>query len=476
MHGTLHALCHRALDAPPIAETKTTKGGWNSTYPHYAMPQSSLQDSLQDSLQVHGIADPSGDDPLSISLGQRRLHDYNVWRSVTCGEGILPEMLEDFVRCWEDWKTQSGLRDFTDLLLDALQVLPRAPGNPALLIADEAQDFTPLQWRLLQQWSRYCARWIVAGDDDQALYTWCGASPQPMLEAAEHDKIILEQSYRLPATIYAHAVTYLARITQRQDKRWAPRPHPGSLTSLHLPLAQVAQQAIMETLRGAYGAEHTCMALAPCSYMLEGTIRWLRAEGIPFANPWRLKRGDWNPLASRGRGISSRTRLLDFLRPPGRLWTWPELRTWLPSIREKGTLNRKHWKSLLDLHEDEQRVCTLEECQGLFLPEALNGALSGSLEWLTTRLLADKARGMAYPIRIVERFGREALARDPRIFIGTCHSVKGAEADTVVLSTALSRRFAEARAWGGESADGVERMLYVGATRARERLIVTDQP
>ena len=455
---------------PPIAETLTEEGGWNTAYPHYTLPQNTWSHETA----VSGAGDESALD----ALGPRLLHDYNVVRSTTCSTQHIPDGLQDFSQKWEDWKRQMGARDFTDLLLDACEVLPRAPGNPTLIVVDEAQDCTPLQWRLLRNWSRACAQWIVAGDDDQALYTWCGASPRPMLDAADHEKIILNQSYRLPERIYAHAVTYLEPITTRQDKQWAPRQEEGRFASAFQPLVRLAEVAILDTMDASRtgsrtGSRATCAVLAPCSYMLEDTIAWMRHEGIPFANPWRLRRGDWNPLKPPARGIASRTRLLDFLRPQDRLWTWPEIATWLPLIREKGTLRPSIWQTLLALHEDDKRPCTLPELEQMCVPSALDGALRGDLAWLKTRLLATRAKALAYPLRIVERFGRSALADEPRIYVGTCHSVKGAEADTVVLSTALSRRFQMAVAAGGAEADAVWRMLYVGATRARESLIVT---
>lgn len=460
MMGTLHAFCFRALDAPPIAETMTAKGGWNTTYPHMALPPMARHEDT--------ATTTTGEDPDAESPGPRLLHEYSVWRQIACRRDHPPPHLGAFPRLWEDWKHQIGALDFADLLLEALDVLPVAPGNPRMIVVDEAQDLTPLQWRLIGQWGRSADKVLLAGDDDQALYTWCGASPQPMLAMPDDDKIVLGQSYRLPHTIYRYAHTYLDRITRRQAKVWAPRDAPGRQMLSGLPFRLQAQQSIRATLAQASG---TCAILAPCSSMVDPLVRWMRQEGIPFANPWRERRGDWNPLRRPARGLSASTRLLDFLRPASRLWTWQELATWLPLVRVRGTL-RHDSAQVLARHAEEPRVCTHAELTTLVLPEIVEGALRGGLDWLETRLLADRARAMAYPLRVVRQYGREALAREPNIYVGTCHSVKGGEADTVVLCTALARRFALARAAGGEEADSVERMLYVGATRARESLIV----
>lgn len=115
---------------------------------------------------------------------------------------------------------------------------------------------------------------------------------------------------------------------------------------------------------------------------------------------------------------------------------------------------------------------TLADAQTVLLPEALQGALTGGVDWLVPRLLATRAKSMGYPIRVYRRYGLEALRSPPRLHLGTCHSLKGAEADHVLLFTDLSRAAQIARLEGGHAADDIQRTLYVGATRAREALYV----
>jgi superfamily I DNA/RNA helicase len=72
----------------------------------------------------------------------------------------------------------------------------------------------------------------------------------------------------------------------------------------------------------------------------------------------------------------------------------------------------------------------------------------------------------------VERWGVDVI-QHPKVRVGTIHSAKGAEADNVVVLTALSGpcvRGAESQAGHDEQ----QRVFYVGVTRARRRLIVLD--
>lgn len=54
----------------------------------------------------------------------------------------------------------------------------------------------------------------------------------------------------------------------------------------------------------------------------------------------------------------------------------------------------------------------------------------------------------------------------PRLWVGTIHSVKGAEADVVYLWPDIS--YAATR----DDPDAVRRVFYVGMTRAREKVVL----
>ena len=465
--GTLHSHCYHGLDRPRIAESHVKD--WNEAFPYY--PMTATARTVHDTATTTRGALPDEHGPRHEELaGDTLLSAYNLVRAAMQPATACAAPVRHFIRLWEDWKGQHGYLDFTDVLTRGLAVLRVAPGNPATIIVDEAQDLTPLQWAIIAQWSQHAQRTIAGGDDDQALYSWCGADPDLLLQADASAKRVLPHSYRLPQTIYLHAQQYLEAITRREPKRWTSNGTEGWCEPADYQWRNPESLAplVAQTLEEPWGS---CMILAPCSYMLTDLVTMLRAEGIPFANPWRRRRGDWNPLYYAGKGIASVTRLLDFLRPPERLWTWRELASWVGILRKRGNLLPEA-TVLLTLHEDEDRVCPLEDVRRLFTPDALSGALSGSLVWFEDRIRKQYAHGMAFPLKAYRRYGRVGLAEDPRIYVGTCHSVKGGEADRVVLFTELSRSFQQARAQGGDTADAVERMLYVGATRAREELYV----
>jgi superfamily I DNA/RNA helicase len=466
--GTLHSHCFQGLDHPTIAQSKTTE--WNAAFPRYAMSTGGAAHDLNDSAKTaaqHGRPDERGPQGESL-LGDAMLSAYDLLRAALQPLSTAPASVQLFVGHYEMWKHSHGYLDYTDLLTHGLRRLRMAPGRPRTLIVDEAQDLSLLQWALITQWSHHAVRTIAGGDDDQALYRWAGADAAPLLAADQESKSVLPKSYRLPNAIFDYAQQFLHAIRTREPKAWTSNGLPGE----HVPLTASWRnpESVRPLIERALAVpDQTFLVLAPCSYMLEPIVSMLRQDGLPFANPWRRRRGDWNPLFHGGRGIGSVTRLLDFLRDPRRLWTGRELGTWAKTIRKRGNL-LPGAESFLAVHEDQDTICPLSMLEKILTPAALQGALNGGISWLETHMLKQYATGMAFPLRVYQRFGRSAIAENPRIMVGTCHSVKGGEADEVVLFRELSRAFQQARSNGGDEADGVERMLYVGATRSRHTL------
>ena len=79
---------------------------------------------------------------------------------------------------------------------------------------------------------------------------------------------------------------------------------------------------------------------------------------------------------------------------------------------------------------------------------------------------------MKYPVSVVERFGLKALNEKPKITIGTIHSVKGGEADCVFIAPDISKKAFMASNSNIEDSNSVNRLFYVGVTRAREEVVL----
>lgn len=114
-----------------------------------------------------------------------------------------------FSRSYQKYKTQFGYVDFTDMLALYPTRVTKAAGH-TLLALDEAQDLTPLHWKVLEHYMVLNPKTdvIAAGDDDQTVYGHTGASADGMNDfATKHDAevTVLGQSYRVPKSVHALA-------------------------------------------------------------------------------------------------------------------------------------------------------------------------------------------------------------------------------------------------------------------------------
>lgn len=92
------------------------------------------------------------------------------------------------------------------------------------LIVDEFQDINPLDLGLIKAIAQVNnATLTLAGDDDQAIYEWRGASPEFILDPSRHlggdfETFVLETNYRSPRNIVEISQRLIAHNTRRVPK------------------------------------------------------------------------------------------------------------------------------------------------------------------------------------------------------------------------------------------------------------------
>jgi superfamily I DNA/RNA helicase len=226
----------------------------------------------------------------------------------------------------------------------------------------------------------------------------------------------------------------------------------------------------------------TVMLLASCSYMLRPIIAVLRKYGIPFHNPYRRSQGFWNPLRIGSKGACA-SRILSLLvaHPEygdnSRQWTYGDLKSWVPWLKPTGILNAGADTRI------ENSATSLEvgidDLSELFEPapfHALVKAFEGDhrqlFDWWRSRVPSLLQKQMRFAEQVLLRSGPSALRESPKVIVGTIHSVKGGEADVVLLFPDLSAKADAAYQRYGPSRDSVIRLFYVGMTRARHALYI----
>ena len=91
----------------------------------------------------------------------------------------------------DNYKNAFKLVDFTDMI-EQFNVSELCPKFDVAFI-DEAQDLSPIQWKMVEIIKKNSKYVILAGDDDQAIYGWAGADVKKFQQEVSKKDIILPQ-------------------------------------------------------------------------------------------------------------------------------------------------------------------------------------------------------------------------------------------------------------------------------------------
>jgi len=347
------------------------------------------------------------------------------------GYAFTPHEVRAFCDNYAAWKRREGLLDFTDLLerIDERCVL-----DCEVVIVDEAQDLSPLQWRALWHFAANARRVYIAGDDDQAIYTWAGADPHALLEQRGEVEV-LPVSYRLPRRIWQLANGIIEAVRVRQPKRWQPRAAEGSVVT------------VPEVDRLELPPDGTLLVLYRTRRFRDDFERYLRDNGQPFLT----QNGSSSIKDSYARAIVAWTRL-----GAGRTVAAEEVENILGCATQH-RISRAQRKIA--------RSITTQEYGAAELIAAGWPELMFSSPWFN--VLDKLTNDVPYLRRVIERFGPAGLFDAPRVRLSTIHGSKGAEADHVWLRTDLGYH---AERELDVDPDPERRVWYVGTTRAHNTL------
>jgi len=351
---------------------------------------------------------------------------------------------EWFANAWELWKRTHGLVDYSDMLiaLDETEWIP----NADWLLLDEAQDLGPREQRIVQRWIEHLPT-ILAYDEDQLIYGFKGAS-YSWLARLPGPRTTLEQSHRCPRAVANAALAIIARNRDRYPKTWRPRPEEGRFLHDNL-----------------YSAMHMAMSNGDTYFLLARdnlTVRDLTGHLLDLGIPYRHRNGA-DPLSTLRADGPARAALELALGQPVPLRTAARLadaRThpqwWLPTARDVLRQAARSDPDRLIDRSDMARFLTTEGLSSLNMPSVALLHWAGMEAWR-----------VRYVLRCLRRYGPSAVFAEPRITAGTIHSVKGLEADHVVLCPDLQRRSFESAELDPEAE---RRLGYVAYTRARRTL------
>ena len=345
-----------------------------------------------------------------------------------CGLDIEWHHFEFVERTYRHYKRSKNLLDFTDLLEMIVNEPERLP-MLEVLIVDEAQDLSRLQWMMVEALTLRSKRTFLAGDDDQAIFFFAGADVKSFL-AFEGSVTILNQSYRVPAKVHTLANNIVRRIRERQPKEWESREFEGSVKTYHR-----FEDVPVES--GQW------LIMASTNYMLNPIHEWLKSIGVLFER---------NGVPSLSPQIAQAVVEWERLRR-GKALGYNSVQTVYRYLDTSAVARGYKTFKTGDI-DGLYTIDELKEKHGLLTDAVWYEAL--------TKIADDKKE---YLISLLRRGVK--LSQAPKVRLSTIHGAKGGEADNVMLLMDLSPKFAKEYA---SNADNVHRLFYVGVTRAKQSL------
>ena len=340
-------------------------------------------------------------------------------------------MVEYVDKGLKHYKNVYHLLDYADLLLQFVHqdVAPKLE----VVIIDEAQDLSAVQWNMVKLLANKAEHVFIAGDDDQAIYRWAGADVDTFLNL--NGKVrILDQSYRIPAKHHRISQKLIHRVINRFEKDFKPKNEEGELHwhrhSEQVDLSEGEWLLLSRTTKGANQLEEE-----------------VRQRGYLY---------NYEASRSTDSKVLQAVILWEKLRDGKKLPLEDIKKVYHHMLLHKQV--EYGYKSLSNA--DDEHFYSIEDLQNE------HGLLTNA-PW-------DEALG-----RISDRDKRyisacmrkgEKLTHDPRITISTIHRAKGAQSDNVVLLTDTTGRSNSQWRKNETEKEDETRVFYVGLTRAKKAL------
>jgi len=365
---------------------------------------------------------------------------------------------------YEDAKRDAGRMDMEDVLLCAAAVLTEDERVAAEVrrqythfVVDEFQDVSPIQAALLRLWLGGRHDLCVVGDPAQTIYSFAGATARYLLDfPKEHPgttSIELVRNYRSTPQVVEAANRVLSGGATGGVRLRAQRPagaevgfteHPDEVDEAEATAAEI--KALLDAGRSA----RDIAVLVRINAQTEAFEEALAARGVPYV-----------------------------VRGAERFFQRPE-------VRQAVTLLRGTARAVEDGETDAPVV---DQTRGVvagmgWTPEAPASRGNVRDKWESLQALVDLAasHAAASPDATLRTFvddldRRAAEQHAPvadGVTIATLHTAKGLEWDVVFLCGVVEGTLPITYALDSPSAVEEERrLMYVGMTRARERLHVS---
>jgi len=424
--STIHALCLRIANIPTTCIFET---------------QRDVKREFYQRIERMGMARKSLEQTLSIYNRLRNECSYD--RSVMELAGLYDaeDVFSDaglnwrFIDQYESWKTLNAYIDFT-ALLERVAVGEGKPEHYDVVIIDEAQDLTTLQWRVMDRIYKSAGTVYVVGDDDQSIYGFLGADVHTFLTWPCSVVRVLDRTYRLPQNLLTYSLKIAARIHDRYTK---------TLRTNVKGEAKFFSAALSEHV--AFNVHDSELYLVRNEYMLQKVQDILLLNGVPY-------RGRYSPWSIPS--VQAIRTVLEWKDRELSAHDWKILRRSLAAPVVKYVEDR--YPEVVDRHS----LSIIKPVGQLFTFETFRGP------WWWDKFLPSIHPDILPGIKKgITEYGIEKCM-NPTLELSTIHGAKGREAERVYVCDGLTDRIVDTL----NTSDNEHRVFYVAVTRAKKELFL----
>lgn len=379
--------------------------------------------------------------------------------------GYDPNTVAHVFSAYEEVRRERGFIDMEDVLLCAVALLADSPKVAETVraqyrhfVVDEYQDVSPLQQTLLDLWLGGRSEICVVGDPGQTIYSFAGATPDYLLDFPRRYRnaavVRLERDYRSTPQVVRLANALLGgatgpasryRLTLRAQRPDGPEPvfteypdEPAEAEGIARAIRRLADRgvpyreiAVLFRVNAQSEALEQALAERDIPYVVRGAERFFERPEVRQAVV--LLRGAARAGEVSGNGLVEDVQTV--LAAAG----------WTPRPPEGTGSVRERWESL----------AALVALAGDLAKEDSSAGLESFLQLLDERAAAQHAPAAE------------------GVTLATLHAAKGLEWDAVFLAGVHEGTIPITYAQTPEQIEEERRLLYVGATRAREHLAVS---
>ena len=447
--------------------------------------------------------------------------------------GIEDDLIAEIAVAYQNELRAQNAVDFDDLLLlaeRALREYPEVRGywqdKFRYVTVDEFQDTNSLQMKLLQQLVGKPYNICVVGDDDQSIYGWRGAQVTNILQFERffpNPKIIrLEENYRSTQAVLEVANSLIRHNVGRREKKLRPTIPGGDLVRLvSMPGDQeesewIVSEIVMQREEGRVLEDFAIL------FRTNGQIRKmeevLREEKIPYRmvgaqsfydrkevrdvlsyvqvlNQPELDIPLLRILNTPPRGIGNTTSMaaLDWSREKDQsIWETlidgdflvqvskkvrNSIQTFTGQVEEvrRSLVDGVHagvamdqWLREMDFHEWLMRQCKTDKEK-----DARREGVSTTIASLTEAIKKGKSLNDFLDQAALDAEKEDDLEQKSGVTLITLHAAKGLEYPIVYLVGLEEGILPHKRSLEEGTRDEERRLLYVGITRAQEKMTMT---